>query len=57
MKVNVAADSVYLDWENVWAPAGQIGNDTANSPQIVFAQSVVQSVSRQFCSEPGLSDG
>ncbi|MEC7906924.1 MAG: hypothetical protein VYC82_06835 [Verrucomicrobiota bacterium] len=32
MKVNVAADSVYLDWENVWAPAGQIGNETANSP-------------------------
>jgi len=32
MKVNVAADSVYLDWENVWAPAGQIGNDTVTSP-------------------------
>ena len=32
MKVNVAADSVYLDWENVWAPAGQIGNETVNSP-------------------------
>ena len=32
MKVNIAADSVYLDWENVWAPAGQIGNETTNTP-------------------------
>jgi|GEM_PF-850364 hypothetical protein len=31
MKVDVAADSVYLDWENVWAPAGQIGNETSNT--------------------------
>ncbi len=32
LKVNIAADSVYLDWENVWAPAGQIGNEISNTP-------------------------
>ncbi|HCR31629.1 MAG TPA: hypothetical protein DIV79_16620 [Opitutae bacterium] len=32
LKVNIAADSVYLDWENVWAPAGQIGNGISNTP-------------------------
>ena len=32
LKVNIAADSVYLDWEIVWAPAGQIGNEISNTP-------------------------